>query len=178
MPPLHPDFVHFPIALITVAFAADVLGFLLQKPAWRSFGWGCLVLGFLGTLAAAASGWSDMRRASLHHETHELVDLHWRVGVALAGLLTVLLVWRYRLRRADTMRRPWFYLLYFAAVFALLMFQGWFGGELAYAHGAGVAATGQGIASPEHAAHRLEREQVVSPEELVGALADVADDRA
>lgn len=156
MPPIHPDFVHFPLALLTVAFLADIIGFSLQRPMVRAFAWGCLVLGFIGLLAAILSGWIDMSRASLQHETHELVDLHWRVGVVLAIVTGGLIVWRARLRRAGVAAHPGVYLVCFAAVFALTIFQGWFGGELAYAHGAGVAATGQGMVSREQAARRIQ----------------------
>ena len=156
MPPVHPDLVHFPIALLTVAFAADIIGFLGRRPAVRGFGWACLVLAFLGLIGAAITGWSDMTRANLRHETHELVDLHWRVGVVLTVLTLGLLAWRAWLRRRPEPGRAGWFLVSYAAVFALMVFQGWFGGELAYAHGAGVAATDQGMVSPEQAAHRLQ----------------------
>jgi uncharacterized membrane protein len=156
MAPVHPDLVHFPIALLTVAFAADVIGFVGRRPAVRSFGWVCLVLAFLGLLGAAVTGWIDMNRASLRHETHELVDLHWRVGVVLTVLTLALLSWRGWLRRRLEPGRSGWFLLCYTAVFALMVFQGWFGGELAYAHGAGVAATGQGMVPPADAAHRLQ----------------------
>ena len=35
------------------------------------------------------------------------------------------------------------------------MFQGWFGGEMVYSHGAGVAAAGQGTESARQAQQRL-----------------------
>jgi hypothetical protein len=33
MPPLHPAFVHFPIALVAFSFVTDLLGRLLNKPS-------------------------------------------------------------------------------------------------------------------------------------------------
>jgi uncharacterized membrane protein len=156
MPPVHPDLVHFPIALLTVAFAADIIGFLWGRPNVRRFAWTCLVLAFLGLIGAAVTGWIDMDRANLRHETHELVDLHWRVGVVLTGLTLGLLSWRAWLRRRPEPGRAGWFLVGYSVVFALLVFQGWFGGELAYAHGAGVAATGQGMVAPARAAGRLQ----------------------
>jgi len=154
MPPVHPDLVHFPIALITVAFVADVIGYATRRPAARGFAWVCLVLGFLGLVGAAVTGWVDMERANLAHETHELVDLHWRVGVVLTVLTLGLLIWRAR-RRGPEPGSGGIYLVCFAAIFALMVFQGWFGGELAYAHGAGVAAADQGMVPRAQAAQRL-----------------------
>jgi uncharacterized membrane protein len=155
MPPIHPDLVHFPIALLTVAFVADVIGFATRRAAVRGFAWACLVLGFLGLVGAAITGWIDMERANLAPETHELVDLHWRVGAVLTVLTLGLLIWRGRIRRRPDGGTGRGYLVCFAALFALMVFQGWFGGELAYAHGAGVAATDQGMVPRAQAAHRL-----------------------
>ena len=154
MPPLHPDFVHFPIALITVSWVAEILAAILRRPALRSFAWVCLVLGFLGVIATATTGFIDMDRASLRHETHELVDMHWKLGVVFAVFLIGVVAWRWAGRARATPSGG--FLAYYTAVFALLCVQGWFGGEIAYVHGAGVAATGQGMVAPARAAARVD----------------------
>src|SRR2546430_12268254 len=97
--PLHPMVVHFPLALLPIAFLADLLASVRRQPAIQSVGWWCLVGGYIGALVSAAAGYSDMLRANLQHETHELVDLHWRTGLTLTFLLTVLFVWRVRRRK-------------------------------------------------------------------------------
>jgi hypothetical protein len=38
---------------------------------------------------------------------------------------------------------------------ALILFQGWYGGEMVYAHGASVAAAGQGVEMRQTASKRL-----------------------
>jgi len=54
-------------------------------------------------------------------------------------------------------------------VFALTMFQGWFGGEMVYTQGAGVAAAGQGTESKQEAQPRLAKvKQLLSPNKNVG----------
>jgi hypothetical protein len=64
--------------------------------------------------------------------------------------LALLALWRWRIRRSSAADRVgWPYLLSATAVFMLVLFQGWFGGELVYGHGAGVSAAGQGVVSPE-----------------------------
>jgi uncharacterized membrane protein len=49
MPPLHPAFVHFPIALVVFSFIAELLNRLFNKPSLRATGsWtllGALVFG-------------------------------------------------------------------------------------------------------------------------------------
>jgi hypothetical protein len=51
-------------------------------------------------------------------------------------------------------------LLYLSAVtlvFALTVFQGGYGGEMVYSHGAGISETGKGTESPNASHERLEK---------------------
>lgn len=151
MSPLHPILVHFPIALFTVSLAADVIGRLRSSVTANTLGFWCLVLAALGAVGTVAAGFSDMVRADLAEATHRFVHLHRDIGlVLLAGLLLLAgwrgWVWR---RRPPADRAGWPYLLSASAVFAVLVFQGWFGGQLVYGLGAGVSAAGQGVVSPE-----------------------------
>lgn len=151
MSPLHPVLVHFPIALVTVAVAADVIGRIGQSATAKTLGFWCLVLAVPSAAGAVAAGVLDMYLADLAETTHGFVHLHRGTGLVLLAALTVLSVWRWRIWRrgpsADQVGRP--YLFSAAAVFALLAFQGWFGGQLVYDLGAGVSAAGQGVVSPE-----------------------------
>ncbi len=49
-----------------------------------------------------------------------------------------------------------FYLVVAFLVFCLTMFQGWYGGEMVYSQGAGVAAAGKGTEKPETGKRRLD----------------------
>jgi uncharacterized membrane protein len=151
MPPIHPIFVHFPIALFTVAIASDLLGRIRPGSEASTLGFWCVVLAALGAAAAVAAGLADMYRADLAVATHGFVHLHRNVGYVLLGALVLLAVWRWRIRRrpAERDRVGRSYLISAAVTFALLMFQGWFGGELVYGLGAGVSAAGQGVVGPE-----------------------------
>lgn len=151
MSPLHPVLVHFPIALFTVSLAADLIGRLRVSATANTLGFWCLVLAMLGGAGAVAAGVWDMLRADLAEATHGFVHLHRDIGFVLLGGLALLAVWRWwvwRLRPAAN-RVGWPYLLAAGAVFGLLIFQGWFGGQLVYGLGAGVSAAGQGVVSPE-----------------------------
>lgn len=151
MSALHPVLVHFPIALFTVALAADVLGRVRASATASVLGFWCLVLAVLGGAGAVVAGIADRYRADLAEATHGFVHLHRDIGLVLLAALGLLAVWRWRIRRraAAADRVGWPYLLSAAAIFALLAFQGWFGGQLVYGLGAGVAAAGQGVVSPE-----------------------------
>ena len=57
MPPLHPFFVHFPVALLTVGFFADVCSVVLRRAsAAQRVGWWNLIAGTAGLVAAVLSG--------------------------------------------------------------------------------------------------------------------------
>lgn len=161
MPPLHPSLVHFPIALVTLSVIAEFIGAVRSSATARAVAWWSLLAAFLGGGLTIAAGYWDMSRASLLPETHEFVDQHLRIGWALGVCLLLLTLWRGVLRfrgtKTEAPARPVGagYLTAAALVLLLTFFQAWYGGELAYAHGAGVAAAGQGMVPAEQAKARL-----------------------
>src|SRR6266403_3158546 len=94
MPPLHPAFVHFPIALVGFSFIADLLGRLLNRPSLRSAGFWSLIGALLGGIAAAATGYFDFGRDALG-DTYQYVDFHMDMGWILLGSVVVLTAWRW-----------------------------------------------------------------------------------
>lgn len=163
MPPIHPAVVHFPIAFVVLSVICEFIGAIRGSRAARTVAWWTLVAALITGLAAIAAGYSDMWRASLAESTDRMVDQHMMIGWAIAVCLVVLTVWRWFLRRksagdSDAVHpASGAYLTFAALVFALVLFQGWYGGEMAYAHGAGVAAAGQGMAPATQAKQRLTR---------------------
>lgn len=91
---LHPLLVHFPIAFLLTAAAAEVLGILRGRDLRSPLGSACLNLGLLAALAAAASGWAlaanedpgGGERLELHRwsglGTALLAALAWVLGLA------------------------------------------------------------------------------------------------
>ena len=98
LPPLHPALVHFPIALIVLSAVAEFIGYFRPSIAARSVAWWALVGALIGGVLAIWSGYSDMERANLSHETHELVHQHLRIGLFLGVCMLLLTGWRWRLR--------------------------------------------------------------------------------
>jgi uncharacterized membrane protein len=154
MPPLHPALVHFPVALVTFAFIADLVAYLSTGRYWSRIGLAALMGAVIGGIATVAAGYYDMGRATLG-ETHEYVHFHMTVGWILFGTVTGLALWRWRISRQP---QPRIGLLYVLAAFLTLgvtLFQGWYGGELVYSQGAGVAAAGKGTEPPGAGFDRL-----------------------
>ena len=134
MPPFHPPTVHFPIALLTLAVAADVAGYIFRSPSLRGTGWWGLFGGALGGVLAVASGLYDSRRPSIGPSVADAVNYHMKVGFAVLAALIVLALWRWKIHKSGR-ETGWQYLLLALAALALTLYQGWLGGELVYTYG-------------------------------------------
>ena len=156
LPPVHPALVHFPIALITLSIIAEFIGYFWKSEAARTVAWWTLVGAVVGVAVTVPAGYSDMWRASLGPETHRLVETHMKTGWIVATGFVVLIAWRWFIRSRAERHPGGGYLTAATIVFALTMFQGWYGGEMVFAHGAGVAAVGQGVRPPERAKATLQ----------------------
>ena len=156
MPPLHPAVLHFPIALVVFSFIADLLGRLLNNRSLRSAGFWSLVGALLGGAVAAATGYYDFTRDALG-DTARYVDFHMDVGWILVGTLVVLTLWRWLVyaRRDRSPGIP--YLAATLLAVGLTLFQGWYGGEMVYSQGAGVAAAGKGTEPAPNGKQRLDK---------------------
>jgi uncharacterized membrane protein len=155
MPPIHPALVHFPIALVTLAVVADLVGKWRDSRLWAAAAFGSLIGAVIGAAAAIAAGYYDMGRAALG-ETHEYVHVHMTVGWILSGVVVALTVWRWRIFRRPQPHIPPSYLLAAFLALAVTWFQGWYGGELVFSQGAGVAAAGKGTEPADAGEKRLE----------------------
>ena len=156
MPPLHPAFVHFPIALVTFSFVADLLGRFLAKPSLRATGFWSLIAALVTGAVTAVTGYYDFTRDALG-ETARYVDFHMDVGWILVGCVVVLTAWRWfaYARRDVPPGLP--YLIAALLVMGLTLFQGWYGGEMVYSQGAGVAAAGKGTEPASNGKQRLDK---------------------
>jgi uncharacterized membrane protein len=146
--PIHPALVHLPIGLILLSVVADLCARAVKREplrgSLRAAGFWSLVGGLIGGVLTIIAGYIDMRRAALTHETHEFVDLHLTIGWVLAGALIVLTAWRWLIWHRGQMTINTSYLIAGGLVLGITLFQGWYGGQMVYAYGAGVAPTGQG----------------------------------
>jgi uncharacterized membrane protein len=157
--PVHPALVHLPIAFVLLSVGADLVARLAKtesrRAAFRAVGFWSLLAGLVGAALAIAAGYLDMDRAALTPETHEFVDLHMTIGWVLGGCLVVLSAWRWLIWHRGQMTINTAYLVAAFLVLAITLFQSWYGGEMVYAYGAGVAPTGQGTESVQAAQQPL-----------------------
>ena len=146
--PVHPALVHLPIAFILLSVIADFCARLAKtetrRAAFRSVGFWSLAAGLAGAILTIIAGYVDLDRARLTPETKEFVELHMTIGWVLAVCLVILTAWRWLIWHRGQMTIDTSYLVAAFLVLGITFFQGWYGGEMVYAYGAGVAPTGQG----------------------------------
>ncbi len=177
LPPIHSAVVHLSIVFVIVSFAADFFAKMFRQPALAKFGfWFLLAATLSGGLAIAAGYW-DTSRAALSPETQTYLALHVFAGWTLGALLMVLTTWRWRIRQQArrVVTKPYVVGAFIAV--ALTVFETWYGAELVYSHGAGVAAAGQGMEPAATAQGRLARiRQVLAPiETAVGGIGETSE---
>jgi uncharacterized membrane protein len=131
---LHPMIVHFPIALITVGFIAEVVSlFFKSEKCLSKTGFYLMVLGTLAAIAAWSTGQlftsepsqGEIVRVFEKHETGALITM---ILMIIGSVFRIWLV----LQKKEETKLKWiafgFYLLGFAAV----TFTGFMGGTMVY----------------------------------------------
>ena len=136
--PLHPALVPFPIAFFIGAFLTDLAFLTTANPFWADASFWLLAAGLVGAVLAALAGLTDF----LGDRRIRSISDAW---LHLLGNVTavVLEAINLALRLGDPtapLPSPGVYLS--GAVFLILGFTGWKGGELVFRHRIGVADDG------------------------------------
>src|SRR2546430_12546511 len=128
MAPLHPAFVHFPIALVVTSFISDLLGRVFNKASLRAAGFWSLIGALIFGAITATTGYYDMTRTrGVLGDTARYVAFHEYSGFILIGAVVVLALWRILYARKDLTPR-FAYLIAAAPVLASVLLLGWYAG--------------------------------------------------
>lgn len=143
--PVHPMVVAFPLALLPVATAADVLAWAGAWPAVSSIAYGCELAGLAGAVAAAGTGVPDLLKLAPGSAAQSTGLLHALCALTVASLYGVAFALRGGPAAQGVAGITLILELLGAAV---LTVTGWFGGHLVFHHGVGVRESGGGGPSP------------------------------
>lgn len=152
---VHPLVVHFPVALVCVAFVLDLASRGREATILHASARVCWLVAAIGAVLAVASGFFDLGRVS-PGDAAPYLKVHIRAGLLLTVLIVLVCLARW-VHFLSSHRR--FGLVYGIAgiiVVGLTAFQAWYGGEMVYAGGVGVAAAGKGTETPEQARKRID----------------------
>lgn len=172
---LHPLFVHFPIALLSLFFLLDFVAGIADKTEWRKIaGWFL----YSGTAFAAMTVTAGLIAAdSVAHggDVHEIMEDHEHLGIAVLGLAITLSGWRLLAKNRIRGGANTLYLLFAAILAGLLMFTADLGGLMVYNYGVAVKPVAEinkaAAALHEHGAeteiheHSQDAENPAIPEE-------------
>ncbi len=174
LPPIHPALVHLPIAFVILSVGADFAARISRNEArrviLRTIGFWSLVAALGGGVLTIGAGYLDLNRTALSPELHDFVRIHITAGWSLAIALAILTAWRWLIWHRGQMTINTSYLAGGAFVLALTLFQGWYGGEMVYSYGAGVAPMGHGTEDVQAAQRRLLAiRNALQPDTAIGA---------
>jgi nitrite reductase/ring-hydroxylating ferredoxin subunit/uncharacterized membrane protein len=128
--PIHVMLIPFPIALLTAAFVADLLGALNDWPGWWYAGSYLALAGIISALVAAVPGIIDFF-ATIPPNSSAKKRAIYHMAVNLSAVALFFAGWL--IRGGISQQRPGALVLIFeAAAIGLIVVGGWLGGTLVY----------------------------------------------
>ncbi len=135
MTSVHPFLVHFPIALLTVAAALEIVASISGKEEYSRAGWWNQLAGSFALAAAVVSGLCAEEAARIGADAAGIFQSHQQMAFSATALFALLLLWRVGTRTRIPPNRRLLYLSLFVAGVILLLTGAWYGGELVFRFG-------------------------------------------
>jgi len=133
----HPVFIHFPIALLASSLLFNLFGQIFKNETILTVAKWNLWLGTLCAYAAAGSGWWAGESVSHSGPSHEIMELHKKLGWTIVSVSTVLSLWKWKaIPEWQEKVRP-FELLWHIMLISVLVYSSHLYGRLVYEFGLG-----------------------------------------
>ncbi len=136
---LHAMMIHFPIALLMAGFLSEVIALFSKKEFFKSAAFYLLLLGALGAIAAYLSGsyageGIEDGPLKVPMELHEDAAL-FTLWLSIITAVFRMVIYFFNYHKIWT---KWAGILLFTTLIGSVSYTGYLGGQLVYAHGAGV----------------------------------------
>ena len=152
LPNWHPIFVHFSVALLSVAAVLHLASHFVSKPGlanqWTIVARWNLSIGIGFTLITVAAGWYAYYTVDHDVPSHAAMTVHRNWAMVTLALFLGIAAWEYYLQR-HAKGKGWLFTGLLIVAATLLVSTAWHGGELVYRYGLGVKA----LPKPEGAGH-------------------------
>lgn len=138
MPNLHPLIVHFPVALIFVVVACDVIGLAFKREKFLSAATLMTIFLLAGTVAAVITGLIAEEAAESIPSVHDLLETHETLGLTFLGVVAVMAIVRFAVHRKLAGRIGWLALALGIIAAGIVSAGAYLGSEMVFTHGVGV----------------------------------------
>lgn len=142
---IHPYFVHFPIAILTVGLLWDLLGIILKKESLTNAGWWAQLFGTAAIIMTIVTGLIAANAIPHNEASHEIMETHETIGLIVGGVFILLFIWRSILKTmlpSKNLHQSIYLAIGGLAVIAML-YGAHLGGKLVYEFGVGGSAVQQ-----------------------------------
>lgn len=149
---IHPYFVHFPIAILSIGLLWDFLGIIMKKDSLLHAGWWAQLFGTLAIIAAVITGLIAENTVAHNDAVHSILETHETLGLVAAGVFASLFIWRSILRSALPVERILLvvYILLSAGAVVTMLTGAHLGGRMVYEFGVGGSAVQQPTQLHQH----------------------------
>ena len=175
---VHPLFVHFPIALLSLFFIVDLVSSLANKSNWRDAASWFLYCGALFSGVTVAAGLIAAGSVAHGGDVHEIMENHEHLGISVFLLASALAVWRRMAKQRISGPANTLHLLCAAILALLLIFTADLGGLMVYNYGVAVVPMTQinrkAAELHQHGEANALPEQSTPISETVGGLTEPA----
>lgn len=148
---IHPLFVHFPIALLSVGLLCDILGRAFKKDSFNNAGWWCQVFGIAAIAVAAITGLVAESTVKHSDASHSIMETHKTFMLIAAGIFAFLFVWRIIRKTLLPQVMPLLITYFIIGAFGagIMSYGAHLGGRLVYEFGVGTSI----VTQPESGEH-------------------------
>ena len=168
LPNWHPIFVHFTVALLTLACLLHVASLLVTSVQMKTqlaivAQWN-LWIGSVITLVTVGAGWYAYNTVDHDNASHLMMTQHRNIAMVTFVIFIVLASWSFiRYRKGVAIN----WLLTFLLVLATgaLATTAWYGGEIVYRHGLGVMSLPQADEHQHSDGHHHDHDHAISNQE-------------
>lgn len=159
---IHPLFIHFPIALLSVGLLFDIVGSAFKNDSLRNSGWWCQVSGIVAIIGATITGLLAESTVGHGDASHSIMETHKILELIAVGIFALLFIWR-SIRKTHLPQTLPLLIVYFvvgASAVSIMFFGSHLGGRLVYEFGVG----GSAVQQPEDVEHQHNHGEVTEDE--------------
>jgi uncharacterized membrane protein len=161
---VHPYFVHFPIALLSVGVLCDLFGIIFKKDSLRNAGWWIQLFGTAAIVVTVITGLLAESTVGHSDTSHEIMETHKTLELVAVGIFALLFIWRSIQKTLLPSRNAGLpllivYLIIGVSAIGIMFYGAHLGGRLVYEFGVG----GSAVSQPEGAGHQHNHDKAIPP---------------